>query len=140
MREINRKAARLAREAREISGRPALVAGSVGPTGRTLAPFGVLQAEEAHAAFREQIDALLEGGVDLLVLETIGNLDEMVEAVRAAREACDLPVIASMTGNRRCGPTEQFARQNSDFGVRRVQCAAQCRNIGVDSEGHRFPA
>ena len=49
-------------------------------------------------AFREQIEALLEGGVDLLVLETIGSLDEMTEAVAAAREdVCDLPIVASMT-------------------------------------------
>ena len=97
VREINRKAARLAREAREISGRPALVAGSVGPTGRTVAPLGVVEPETIRAAFREQIEALLEGGVDLLVLETIGSLDEMTEAVSAAREACDVPIVASMT-------------------------------------------
>jgi homocysteine S-methyltransferase len=95
--EINRKAVRLAREAREISGRPALIAGSVGPLGRTLAPFGVLSADAAREAFREQIEALLEGGVDLLAFETIGQLEEMSEAIAAARAACDLPIIASMT-------------------------------------------
>src|ERR671917_592524 len=95
--EINKKAVRLAREAREIAGRPVLVAGSVGPTGRTLAPFGIVSPEAVRAAFREQIEALLEGGVDLLVFETIGNLGEMTEAVLAAREACDLPIVASMT-------------------------------------------
>ena len=97
VREINKKAVRLAREAREITGRPALIAGSIGPTGRTLAPFGVVSSEAVRAAFHEQIEALLEGGVDLLVLETIGRLDEMTEAVAAAREACDLPIVASMT-------------------------------------------
>ncbi|MBW3633983.1 MAG: bifunctional homocysteine S-methyltransferase/methylenetetrahydrofolate reductase [Chloroflexi bacterium] len=97
VKEINKKAVRLAREAREITGRPALVAGSIGPTGRTLAPFGVITPEEVRDAFREQIEALLEGGVDLLVLETIGSLDEMAETVSAAREACDLPIVASMT-------------------------------------------
>jgi methionine synthase / methylenetetrahydrofolate reductase(NADPH) len=97
VREINRKAVRLAREAREIAGRPALVAGSVGPTGRTVAPFGMVEPEAIRAAFREQIEALLEGGVDLLVLETMGSLDEMTEAVAAAREACDVPIVASMT-------------------------------------------
>lgn len=95
--EINKKAVRLAREAREIAGRPVLVAGSIGPTGRTLAPFGVVTPEAVRAAFREQIEALLEGGVDLLVLETIGSLDEMTEAVGAAGDACDLPIVASMT-------------------------------------------
>ena len=97
VREINRRGVRLAREAREISGRPALVAGSVGPTGRTLAPLGTVDPAEVRAIFREQIEALLEGGVDLLQIETIGSLDEMVEAVAAARAACDLPVVASMT-------------------------------------------
>src|SRR5688500_14829570 len=81
VRQINKKAVRLAREAREISGRPVLIAGSVGPTGRTLAPFGAVQPEAVRAAYREQIEALLEGGVDLLVLETIGSLGEMTEAV-----------------------------------------------------------
>ncbi|MCD6030173.1 MAG: 5-methyltetrahydrofolate S-homocysteine methyltransferase [Thermomicrobiales bacterium] len=97
VREINKAAVRLAREAREISGRPVLIAGSVGPTGRTLAPFGAVEPEAVRAAYREQIEALLEGGVDLLVLETIGSLGEMTEAVLAAREACDLPIVASMT-------------------------------------------
>jgi homocysteine S-methyltransferase len=97
VKEINKKAVRLAREAREITGRPALIAGSIGPTGRTLAPLGVVTPEAVRAAFREQIEALLEGGVDLLVLETIGSLDEMEEAVGAARDACDLPIVASMT-------------------------------------------
>lgn len=97
VRDINRKAVRLAREAREIAGRPALVAGSVGPTGRTLEPFGVTSAEDARAAFREQIAALLEGGVDLLILETMGNLAEITEAILAAQEVSDLPIVASMT-------------------------------------------
>jgi methionine synthase I (cobalamin-dependent)/5,10-methylenetetrahydrofolate reductase len=96
-REINRKAVRLAREAREITGSSALVAGSIGPSGRTLAPYGTLAREEVRDAFREQIDALLEGGVDLLVLETMGSLAEITEAIAAAQEACDLPIIASMT-------------------------------------------
>ena len=86
VREINRKAVRLAREAREITGSPALVAGSVGPTGRTLAPFGTLSRAQVRDAFREQIEALLEGGVDLLILETMGSLDEMTEAIAAAHE------------------------------------------------------
>src|SRR5688572_20996240 len=126
VREINRKAVRLAREAREITGCPALVAGSVGPLGRTLAPFGVLAAADARAAFREQIEALLEGGVDLLVLETIGNLEEMTEAVAAAREACDLPVVASMT----------FAEDGRTIGGSSPdEVATRLRDLGVDAIG-----
>ena len=97
VREVNRKAVRLAREAREISGRPALVAGSMGPLGRTMTPYGTLEPAVARRVFREQVDALLEGGVDLFLIETIGNLNEMEQAVFAVQEATDLPVIASMT-------------------------------------------
>ena len=126
VREINKKAVRLAREAREITGRPALVAGSVGPTGRTLAPFGVVSPETVRAAFREQIEALLEGGVDLLVLETIGSLDEMTEAVGAARDACDLPIVASMT----------FAEDGRTIGGNvPEEVAARLYGLGVDAIG-----
>lgn len=97
VREINRRGARNAREAREISGQPVLIAGSVGPTGRTLPPIGTASPEQVRAAFREQISALLEGGVDLLIIETIPSLIEMREAIMAAREASDLPVVAQMT-------------------------------------------
>ncbi len=97
VRDINRKAARNAREAREISGQPVLIAGSVGPTGRTLPPIGTASPEQVRAAFREQISALLEGGVDLLIIETIPSLVEMREAILAAREVSDLPVVAQMT-------------------------------------------
>ncbi|MGH2557755.1 MAG: bifunctional homocysteine S-methyltransferase/methylenetetrahydrofolate reductase [Thermomicrobiales bacterium] len=94
---INRRGVKLAREEREICGRPALVAGSIGPTQRTMAPFGTVEAAAIRVAFREQIDALLEGGVDLLIIETMGNLAEMTEAIRAAKEATDLPIVALMT-------------------------------------------
>ncbi len=100
VREINRKAARNAREAREISGQPVLVAGSVGPTGRTLPPIGTANPDQVRAAFREQISALLEGGVDLLIIETIPSLAEMTEAIHAAREVSDLPIVAQMTFTR----------------------------------------
>jgi homocysteine S-methyltransferase len=97
VRDINFRGVKLAREEREISGRPVLVAGSVGPTGRTIAPIGTLSPEEAGDAFREQIEALLEAGVDLLVIETMGSLDEMTAALGAARDATDLPIVALMT-------------------------------------------
>jgi homocysteine S-methyltransferase len=97
VKEINKKGVRLAREEREISGRPVLVAGSVGPTARTMPPYGTVQLAQIRAAFQEQIEALLEGGVDLLVIETIGSIAEMTEAVCAAKSACDLPIVAHMT-------------------------------------------
>ncbi len=97
VREINFRAVKLAREAREVSGEPIFVAGSVGPVGQHLEPVGRITLVQAEAAFREQIEALLEGGADLLVLETFSNVPELLAAVRAARAACDLPIVAQMT-------------------------------------------
>ena len=97
MRSINSKGAKLAQHAREITGVPVFVAGSVGPLGRPVAPLGRVTLAEARSIFREHVDGLLYGGVDLLMLETFKDLGEMLEAVRAAREACDLPIVAQMS-------------------------------------------
>ncbi len=97
VRRFNRRAASIAREAREISGKPVFVAGSVGPLGQNLAPIGKIKLAEVRYAFREQIDALLEGGVDLILIETMTDLAFARAAVQAARAACDLPVVAMMT-------------------------------------------
>jgi homocysteine S-methyltransferase len=96
-RDVNWHGAKIAKEARDIYGQPVFIAGSVGPLGKPVAPFGRITPAEARAAFRAQIDALVEGGADALILETFADLAELTEAVRAAREACDLPVIAQMT-------------------------------------------
>ena len=77
-----------------------MVAGDVGPLGVRLAPYGRVQIEDAKNAFIEQIAALCEAGVDLLVIETFGDLYEIREAVAAAREYCDMPIIASVTFTR----------------------------------------
>ena len=95
--EINRRGAKNGEYAVEISGKPAFVAGSIGPTGRTLAPIGLLQPDLVRDAYRKQISGLLAGGVDLLMIETIGSLAEMEQAVAAARDSCDLPIVAQMT-------------------------------------------
>jgi methionine synthase / methylenetetrahydrofolate reductase(NADPH) len=97
VRDINLRGVKIAREQREICGRPALVAGSIGPTTRTLAPYGTTTREKVQGAFREQIEALLEGGVDLLIIETISDLAEMELAVAAAQSVSDLPIVAFMT-------------------------------------------
>jgi methionine synthase / methylenetetrahydrofolate reductase(NADPH) len=97
VRQINLRGAKLAREAREVSGQPVFVAGSIGPTGRVVEPIGTASADAVRDAFREQVEALLEGGVDLLMIETISSLDEMRLAVEAARVASDLPIVAQMT-------------------------------------------
>ncbi len=97
VRDLNKRGVRLAREEREISGSSVLVAGSVGPTGRTMEPVGLISRAEVTSAFRDQVEALLEAGVDLLLIETIGDLTEMECAIDAARTSSDLPIVAMMT-------------------------------------------
>ena len=97
VRDINVRAVKLAREAREIAGEPVFIAGSVGPIGQQLGPIGRITVAQATAAFEEQIAGLLEGGADLLVLETFTNLQEILAAVNAARQTTDLPIVAQMT-------------------------------------------
>ena len=97
VKQINKRAAKLAREEREIAGTSTIIAGAVGSTMRSLEPYGLVSRVEIRDAFREQIEALLEGGVDCLIFETFGNIDELEEAITAARESTDLPIVAMMT-------------------------------------------
>ncbi len=121
--EINRAGVRLARKAADESRRKIYVAGSVGPLGVRLAPLGRVNAADAFAAFKEQIAALNEAGVDALIIETFSDLNEIVQAIKAAREvSADLPLIAQMTftedGYTPLGDTpEQVARALCDLGV-----------------------
>jgi homocysteine S-methyltransferase len=122
VRDLNFKAARLARDAREIHGHPIFVAGAVGPTGRMLTTVGDVRPEEVHAAFREQVEALLEGGVDLIILETFPDLVELREAILAVKAACDLPIVAQCTfqrdGRTRGGePPDEVANVASSLGA-----------------------
>jgi homocysteine S-methyltransferase len=94
---LNRRAAQLAREAREVSGREALVGGSVGPIDPPMRHGRHASDAEARGIFREQIDGLLEGGADVIVLETFSDLGQLLLAVDEARGASDVPIIASMT-------------------------------------------
>ena len=94
--EINVAGAKLAREAAKSF--DAWVAGSVGPLGIRIEPLGKTSFEEARAAFREQIASLAEGGVDLLMLETFGYLEELHQAILAARDVNpNLPIVAQVT-------------------------------------------
>jgi homocysteine S-methyltransferase len=94
--DVNRQGARLAREAAKSF--DALVAGAVGPLGVRIEPLGKVSLEEARAAFHEQITALNEEGVDLLILETFGYLEELHQAILAAREVNpQLPIVAQVT-------------------------------------------
>jgi methionine synthase / methylenetetrahydrofolate reductase(NADPH) len=92
-REINREAARLARRAAP----GALVAGSVGPLGVRIEPWGPTATDEAQDYFRRQVEGLLEGEVDGFVLETFSDVNELQAAYRAVRCLSDLPVVAQMT-------------------------------------------
>lgn len=96
-RAINRRAAQLAREARDVSGKDVLVAGSVGPVSSPLHGPGHVSADAAAAAVAEQVEGLLEGGIDVVQLETSSDLTHLLAAVQAARRLSDLPIVASMT-------------------------------------------
>ena len=109
--EINAAGARLARRAARER---AWVAGSMGPLGIRIEPWGKTGVDEAEAFFKVQAQALLDGGVDLFVLETFGDLNEIAAAIAAIRSICDLPIVAQMTteenGNSLDGtPPEKFA-------------------------------
>jgi homocysteine S-methyltransferase len=92
---INRRAAEVAREA---AGENRLIAGAVGPLGVRLEPYGPTSKQDAHKMFVEQMQALADGSVDCFVLETFSDLDELEQAVHAAREVdARLPVIAQST-------------------------------------------
>jgi methionine synthase I (cobalamin-dependent) len=92
--ELNVRAAELARTA---VGDELLVAGSMGPTGQLVEPYGVLTREVCVEAYAEQARALADGGVDLLVLETFFALEEALWAIEGARSASDLPLVMSFS-------------------------------------------
>ena len=92
--EINRRGAEIARD---VAGERAWVGGSVGPLGKPLSPIGKIAVDEAIELFRPQIRGLVAGGVDLLVIETMSDIQELAAAVQAARKECDLPILAMAT-------------------------------------------
>ena len=121
LKAINQAGVRLAREA---AGEGAFVAGAVGPLGIRIEPLGPTSFTEARGIFREQAEALIEAGADLLILETFGNLDELREAVMAAREAGgdSIPIVAQVTiddfGHLPGGTdTETFTREMNSWPV-----------------------
>lgn len=95
VRDINVAAVRIARE---VAGGKALVAGCIGPLGSLVEPLGEVTFDQAYDAFAAQVDALIEGGPDLLVIDTIADLNEMRAAILACKDrAPDVPLIAHMT-------------------------------------------
>ena len=96
MHEINVAGARIARE---VAGGNAWVAGVMGPLGVRIEPWGPTSFDEAKEVFRAQAAALIEGGADLVMLQTFGDLNEIQQAIRAVRELGDAPIVAMMTTN-----------------------------------------
>ncbi len=99
VKEVNQRAAELARRAASAR-EGVLVGGSIGPTGLLMKPLGPLSPEEAIAAYAEQAQALAEGGVDLLVIETMFAFEEADAALEGARSVTDLPVVVSFSYDR----------------------------------------
>src|SRR6266567_4263869 len=126
VRAINIRAVKLAREAREISGRPVFIAGAVGPSGRPLQAPDEQRLSELRTIFREQIEALQTGGVDLLILETFSSLAELRQAVLAAQEVGGLPIVAQMSF---------YEDGHTLSGQSAARVAAVLSDLGVDVMG-----
>ncbi|MEO0426079.1 MAG: betaine--homocysteine S-methyltransferase [Pseudomonadota bacterium] len=130
VRELNMAGASIAREAVEASGRQVIVAGSVGPTGEILEPVGQLSHADAVAAFREQIRALMDGGVDVVWAETISS-EEEIRAIGEAAAAEDAPLCATLSfdsaGRTMMGVTsEGYARMAPGLAAEPVAFGANC--------------
>ena len=97
--EVNVRAAELARKAASAR-EGVLVAGSMGPVGALIKPYGPLEAEEVKATFAEQAKALVDGGVDLLLIETMFAFEETTPAFEGARSVTDLPIVVSFSYDR----------------------------------------
>ncbi|MBN1450530.1 MAG: homocysteine S-methyltransferase family protein [Anaerolineales bacterium] len=97
--EVNKRAVELARKAASTR-TDVLVAGSMGPTGALMKPFGPMSPEEALETYAEQARALVEGGVDLLLIETMFAFDETNAAFEGARSVTDLPIVVSFSYDR----------------------------------------
>jgi 5-methyltetrahydrofolate--homocysteine methyltransferase len=123
--EVNRAAAQVARSVADEHG--LLVAGDVGPTGELLAPLGTLTPEDAQALFAEQVAALVEGGIDLVLVETLSDLAEADAAVAAVRQvAPDLPLVVTMSFD---------TNLRTMMGVRPADAVTHLAAAGVDAAG-----
>jgi homocysteine S-methyltransferase len=119
LRDINLAGVRIARRAVQKN---ALVAGAIGPLGIRIEPWGRTSKKDAQEAFREQAEAICEGGVDLICLETFYDLEEIHQAILAVRRVSDCPLVAQMTidddGNSLAGTTpEVFTKWLDEYGA-----------------------
>lgn len=126
--ELNRAAAELAREA---AGEAAWVLGDVGPTGRFMAPLGAESFEDFVAGFREQVEALVAGGVDGVIVETMSDLQEARAALEAAKAVTDLPVVVAMTFS----PDQDGADFHTVMGVGVEDSVRALQDAGADLVG-----
>jgi 5-methyltetrahydrofolate--homocysteine methyltransferase len=130
--ELNRAAAGLVQQEVQAAGGQAIVAGDIGPSGGILAPLGELEPAQAVEAFAEQAGGLIDGGVDVIWIETLSSLEEMRAAVDGARRASkDIPIIGTMTfdtrGRTMMGVTpEQAVQELSTWGL--AAMGANCGN------------
>jgi 5-methyltetrahydrofolate--homocysteine methyltransferase len=123
--ELNRAAAELARGVADAHG--LLVAGDLGPTGELLEPMGTMTQDEAREVFEEQLRALVAGGIDVVLIETMSDLSEVEAAVAAARNvAPDLPIITTLSFD---------TNLHSMMGVSPAQAVTTLGALGVDAVG-----
>jgi methionine synthase I (cobalamin-dependent) len=125
VREVNRRGVALARDVRESSGQDVFVLGSIGPLGKYLAPLGTVTPDEALAAFREQAEALLEGGVDGFIVETFSDLEEVALAVAAIRAITDVPIRWRSPTTASRSRADQRPRSRAPCGVFRFRPSGQ---------------
>ncbi|MFL6134088.1 MAG: homocysteine S-methyltransferase family protein, partial [Nocardioidaceae bacterium] len=123
--ELNRAAATIARAVADAHG--ALVAGDLGPTGELMAPLGTMDADAAREVFAEQLVGLRDGGIDLVLIETMSDLAEVQAAVDAARDVVpELPVIATLSFD---------TNLRTMMGVRPADAVTTLAQTGVDAVG-----
>jgi len=112
--------------AREAAGDRAWVAGSVGPTGQLMEPYGTLTIALAEEVFAEQVSVIAEGGADLLLIETQHDIEEALCAIRAAKASTSLPVFCTFAFN---------ASGRTMMGLRPSEAAARAQEAGADVVG-----
>jgi 5-methyltetrahydrofolate--homocysteine methyltransferase len=125
--KLNLAGARILRAEVEAAGGNALVAGDIGPSGRIMVPYGDLSPEDARAAFAEQAAALIEGGVDLIWIETMSDLEEAQAAFDGVRQiSLDIPIIITMTFD---------TQGRTMMGVSPEQAASTLTSLGAAAVG-----
>ena len=123
--ELNKAAAQIAKKA--AAPFEALVAGDIGPSGELLEPLGLLTPDEAQAIFEEQITGLVEGGIDLILIETMSDLEEVGAAVRASRAvAPELPIVVTLSFD---------TKLRTMMGVNPAMAVSEIGAMGVDAVG-----